>query len=168
MRNQPPTPGWRPATSTERLHAKLVDFGIGGVILLGSLIVAVPLLAMGGAAVALFLLAWIGFVVWALVREGRTGQTWGRKRVGLYLVSGRTGRPIGAWKLFLRSLLTPVEVPVFFLKIKGGRLFDWHLDLQVIKLAPGAPLPQGPLPRARSLRDSVSVDPMNLLPPSLS
>jgi uncharacterized RDD family membrane protein YckC len=43
-----------------------------------------------------------GYNRWFL--SGRTGQSWGRKAVGIRLVSARTGRPIGAFKAFVRDL----------------------------------------------------------------
>lgn len=47
----------------------------------------------------------IGIQLWNRVfRQGRTGQTVGKKAMGLTLVSERTGRPIGPWMSFVRDL----------------------------------------------------------------
>jgi uncharacterized RDD family membrane protein YckC len=47
----------------------------------------------------------IGIQLWNRVfRQGRTGQTVGKKAMGLVLVSERTGRPIGPWMSFVRDL----------------------------------------------------------------
>ncbi len=43
-----------------------------------------------------------GYNRWFLA--GKTGQSWGRKAVGIRLVSARTGQPIGAVKAFVRDL----------------------------------------------------------------
>lgn len=47
----------------------------------------------------------IGIQLWNRVfRQGRTGQTVGKKAMGLVLVGERTGRPIGPWMSFVREL----------------------------------------------------------------
>lgn len=48
----------------------------------------------------------VGFAVWNFIlRQGRTGQTLGKKWVGIRLISEETGRPLGAWLTFGRNLL---------------------------------------------------------------
>ena len=63
-------------------------------------------------------LMWVGIVLLALgavgtmsialynriVVQGRTGQSWGKKRVGIRVVHQQTGALIGAGKMFLREL----------------------------------------------------------------
>ncbi|MEV4441093.1 RDD family protein [Streptomyces sp. NPDC049577] len=44
----------------------------------------------------------LGF--WMLYRQGKTGQTLGKKWVGISVLRERDGRPIGFWMTFLRNL----------------------------------------------------------------
>ena len=44
----------------------------------------------------------VGYDRW--YRAGRTGQSWGRKVFGVRLVDGRTGRPVGVGRAFLRDV----------------------------------------------------------------
>lgn len=49
----------------------------------------------------------IGIAVWAYNRcylAGTTGQSWGKKALGLRLISEATGEPIGAGMAFVRDI----------------------------------------------------------------
>ena len=63
----------------------------------------------GGAAGILVLLYVLGFIgLWAyyvLLEGGPTGQTIGKKAVGIRVVSMQTGGPIGYGKAFIRTLI---------------------------------------------------------------
>ncbi|GEL98919.1 RDD family protein [Cellulomonas terrae] len=62
-------------------------------------------LAFGiGALVTLVLWAWNRWV-----RAGRTGQSWGKKAVGLTLQRDVTGEPIGVWMAFVRDVAHYVD-----------------------------------------------------------
>ena len=62
--------------------------------------------AIGGILIALGLLLTIGIQVWnRIFRMGRTGQSVGKKMLGLKLINEQTGQPIGAMQSFLRELL---------------------------------------------------------------
>lgn len=64
----------------------------------------------GMMAAAIGLIA-IGVVLVAIIylrALGRTGQTWGRKIVGVKVIGKDTGQPIGAGKAFLRLLVAGV------------------------------------------------------------
>jgi uncharacterized RDD family membrane protein YckC len=51
-------------------------------------------------------LAGLGLWVYnRLIQGGKTGQTWGRKVVGVRVVSVETGQPIGAGMAFVRDLV---------------------------------------------------------------
>jgi uncharacterized RDD family membrane protein YckC len=79
------------------------------------LIVAVPYgilygigAAVGGGAGALFmflgLIAWLGVFLWLCHQEGTTGQTPGKRALGIKLISESTGQPIGFGMAFVRKL----------------------------------------------------------------
>ncbi|MFW5471298.1 RDD family protein [Knoellia sp. CPCC 206435] len=62
--------------------------------------------AIGGLLIALGILLTIGIQVWnRIFRMGRTGQSVGKKMLGLKLINEQTGQPIGAMQSFLRELL---------------------------------------------------------------
>jgi len=163
-------PSWEYASSGDCIAAKLIDLVIGLVVLVIYLAITIPLSIAGGdgtstlSKVILFGGA-LAYVFW----EGRTGQTWGRKFTGLHLVSARTGHPIGFAKNLLRAflvgLLGLIDIPLFFLTFSRWRLVRWIMNLRVIKLAPGAPFPQGPLPGSRGV--PVEVDGAGILNKSL-
>lgn len=63
--------------------------------------------ASGGGPV-FWILYLIGLGVWAYNRwflAGKTGQSWGRKLLGLSLVGEQSGQPIGAGRAFLRDIV---------------------------------------------------------------
>ncbi|KRE44072.1 RDD family protein [Knoellia sp. Soil729] len=63
-------------------------------------------MALGGLLVVLGILLMIGIQVWnRIFRMGRTGQSVGKKAMGLKLINEQTGQPIGAIQSFLRELL---------------------------------------------------------------
>ncbi|MFF4303803.1 RDD family protein [Streptomyces sp. NPDC001601] len=49
-------------------------------------------------------LAIIGIAIWQLIMEGRTGQTIGKKALGIRLVKEATGQPIGVGMAFVRRI----------------------------------------------------------------
>lgn len=49
-------------------------------------------------------LALIGIAIWQLIQEGRTGQTIGKKALGIRLVKEATGQPIGVGMAFVRRI----------------------------------------------------------------
>ena len=81
---------------------------IDGVILLPFYIIAAILAGHGTFANLIAVLIYLGGIVtvgynrWFL--GGKTGQTWGRKALGIRLVSEETGQPIGAGMAFVRDL----------------------------------------------------------------
>ena len=59
-----------------------------------------------------FVFGLLGFLVAAYNRwfqAGKTGQSWGKKALGLRLVSEQTGQPIGAGMAFVRDLAHIVD-----------------------------------------------------------
>ncbi|MCA6092489.1 RDD family protein [Streptomyces sp. SCA3-4] len=66
---------------------------------------AVPGMVVIGVSclVAMF----IGF--WMLYRQGKTGQTPGKKAMGISVLRERDGRPIGFWMTFVRNLCHIVD-----------------------------------------------------------
>ncbi len=82
--------------------------------------------------VASLVLLFLGLAVNAYNRwflAGRTGQSWGRRVVGIRLVSARTGRPIGAGRAFLRDLAHILDNIILYV----GYLFPlWTAKRQTI------------------------------------
>lgn len=74
------------------------------------------LIAVGVSLMVLGVLFAIGVNLWNRVfRMGRTGQSLGKKAIGLMLLDARTGRPIGAGMCFLRELVSGLVNQVFYL-----------------------------------------------------
>ncbi|MFD8819960.1 RDD family protein [Streptomyces sp. NPDC059627] len=57
-----------------------------------------------GAIRAIGVLAILGVAIWQLIMEGRTGQTVGKKALGIRLVKEATGQPIGVGMAFVRRI----------------------------------------------------------------
>ncbi|GAA4714809.1 RDD family protein [Pedococcus ginsenosidimutans] len=65
----------------------------------------VGLMVAGGLLVLLGFLGMLGIQIWnRSFKQGRTGQSVGKKALGLKLVDERTGQPIGAGMAFVRDL----------------------------------------------------------------
>ena len=63
------------------------------------------LMILGGVLVVLGLLLMLAIQVWnRAFRQGRTGQSIGKKAMGIRLVDEHTGQPIGAGMAFVRDL----------------------------------------------------------------
>ncbi|MFD8035654.1 RDD family protein [Streptomyces sp. NPDC059717] len=58
----------------------------------------IPALAIVGYLIV------IGLAIWQLIMEGRTGQTIGKKAVGIRLVKEATGQPLGVGMAFVRRI----------------------------------------------------------------
>ncbi|AGS71334.1 RDD family protein [Streptomyces collinus] len=91
---QPPYANWG-----QRFLGTLVD---GLVFLVPYILVIVgrnnaALSAIGGLAI-------IAVAIWQLIQEGRTGQTIGKKALGIRLVKEETGQPLGVGMAFVRRL----------------------------------------------------------------
>ncbi|MEV7343205.1 RDD family protein [Streptomyces sp. NPDC093544] len=91
---QPPYANWG-----QRFLGTLVDM----------LVFAVPyaIVIVGGdngALVAIGAIALIGLAIWQLIQEGRTGQTVGKKALGIRLVREIDGQPLGVGMAFVRRL----------------------------------------------------------------
>ncbi|WP_316777079.1 RDD family protein [Streptomyces sasae] len=56
------------------------------------------------ALMAIGAIALIGLAIWQLIMEGRTGQTVGKKALGIRLVKEATGQPIGVGMAFVRRI----------------------------------------------------------------
>ncbi|MER5225024.1 RDD family protein [Streptomyces flaveus] len=87
-----------------RVLATLVDSLILFVAYLPALIAAF----MGETAAAIggliTIVALIGVVVWLLIQEGKTGQTIGKKTMGIRLLRESDGQPLGVGMAFVRRL----------------------------------------------------------------
>lgn len=68
----------------------------------------------GGVFTALAYLAGLAFAVYNLVRQGRTGRTFGKSAVGTRLVKDADGTPVGAGRSILRWVLHVVDqIPLY-------------------------------------------------------
>jgi len=88
-----------------RFLATLVD----GLVLMVAYLPAVIGAAIGGdSASAIFglitIVAVIGVIIWMLIQEGKTGQTIGKKALGIRLLREIDGRPLGVGMAFVRRL----------------------------------------------------------------
>ncbi|KAA0935487.1 MULTISPECIES: RDD family protein [Streptomyces] len=88
-----------------RFLATLVD---GLVVMVAYLPMVIGAAIGSDASRAIFtlisLVAIIGVAVWMLVQEGRTGQTIGKKALGIRLLREVDGRPLGVGMAFVRRL----------------------------------------------------------------
>ncbi|MFJ9249220.1 RDD family protein [Streptomyces sp. NPDC101776] len=57
-----------------------------------------------GALTAVGFVLILGLAIWQLIQEGKTGQTVGKKALGIRLVRENTGQPLGIGMAFLRRL----------------------------------------------------------------
>ncbi|MFI9721466.1 RDD family protein [Streptomyces sp. NPDC052396] len=127
---QPVLAGW-----WSRVGAVLLDSLIGGAVPLILIITGVVMLAqaqrdcevdswgyehgyctpdhgkivLGFALICLAFLVSIGIGLWMLYRQGKTGQTLGKKVVGIAVVRERDGQPTGFGGSFVRSLAHAVD-----------------------------------------------------------
>ncbi|WP_285495691.1 RDD family protein [Actinomadura sp. NBRC 104425] len=99
------------ATWGARFAARLIDGLIVAVPVIVLYILGAILSAAGDAAAVLgFLLIMLGYVaalgagLWLCYQEGTTGQTIGKRQMGIKLVSAQTGQPVGFGWAFLRQL----------------------------------------------------------------
>ena len=97
---------------------KEVDLNSGGVT---AGVVLIVLSVVGGLA----------FTIWnVIVRQGRTGQTIGKKWVGITTIGERTGQPLGVSTSFLRYLLASILTSACFLNVLWPLWSDkkqcWH------------------------------------------
>lgn len=88
----------------QRFLATLVD----GLVLTVAYVPMVIGVAIGDQVGTLFtliaLVGVIGIAIWMLVQEGRTGQTIGKKALGIRLLREIDGRPLGVGMAFVRRL----------------------------------------------------------------
>ncbi|OIJ67405.1 RDD family protein [Streptomyces mangrovisoli] len=91
---QPPYANWG-----QRFLGTLVD---GLVFLVPYILILVG--RDNGALLAIGFLAIIGLAIWQLIQEGRTGQTVGKKALGIRLVKEETGQPLGVGMAFVRRI----------------------------------------------------------------
>ena len=90
-----------------------------------------PALAVvGGLLIALGVLVGLAITIWNRVfKMGRTGQSVGKKVIGLYLLDDKTGQPIGAGMCFLREVVQTLVNQVFYL---GWLWMLWDADQQTL------------------------------------
>ncbi|PRY58004.1 putative RDD family membrane protein YckC [Knoellia remsis] len=74
------------------------------------------LAATGGILMGLGFLLGVAIMIWnRIFRMGRTGQSIGKKVMGLKLIGEQTGQPIGALQTFLRELLSGLINQIIYL-----------------------------------------------------
>lgn len=88
------------------------------------------LTAVGVLLIVFGALVSLGITIWnRIFKMGRTGQSVGKKVVGLYLLDDRTGRPVGAGMCFLRELVQSLVNQVFYI---GWLWMLWDADKQTL------------------------------------
>jgi uncharacterized RDD family membrane protein YckC len=102
--------GAAPAEFGQRAIAFLIDYGIVFAGYVAVVIVAVVLGAiadvLGGLVGLVGYLAVIAFSIWNLyIKQGKTGQSFGKEKQGIKLVKTATGQPLGAGMTFVRYLV---------------------------------------------------------------
>ncbi|MEV4346367.1 RDD family protein [Actinoplanes sp. NPDC049596] len=132
---QPGTPGYAPAPAVtyaswiQRVGAYLID-----ALCVAPFSILAALLGMGddGVNALYFVFALLGLAVTGYNRwfqAGKTGQSWGKKALGLRLVGEQTGQPIGAGLAFARDLAHFVDAVICYI----GFLFPlWDAKKQTI------------------------------------
>ncbi len=103
------------ASYRDRVEAALVDW-VGPAVLV--YLVQLPLLAISRTAAvvgqAVGLVAALAWVVWNALRQGRTGMSYGKERVGIRLVDKQTMAVVGTRRSMLRWVARLVDlVPLF-------------------------------------------------------
>ncbi|WP_409186409.1 RDD family protein [Amycolatopsis sp. VS8301801F10] len=100
----------------QRAGAYLIDFAP---LLAGLLLAVLVSLVSGAAGTIVYLLAVLGTLAWTVfnrwINGGNTGQSLGKRIVGLKLVSEATGEPIGAGMAFVRDLAHALDSMAFAL-----------------------------------------------------
>lgn len=84
----------------------IVPFYVIGIVLDGPGVDPETGVASSGGALY-WLMVLLALAVWAYnrwIQAGRTGQSWGRKALGIRLLGEQTGQPIGGGMAFLRDL----------------------------------------------------------------
>jgi uncharacterized RDD family membrane protein YckC len=72
----------------------------------------------------------IGITIWnRIFKMGRTGQSVGKKVIGLYLLDDKSGQPIGAGMSFLRELVQSLVNQIIYL---GWLWMLWDADKQTL------------------------------------
>lgn len=96
-----------------RVVAGLVDALLLFGVFIGVALVATSFGFTGGNARVMVLglgeVAALGYLLWQLTAQGRTGQTLGKRAVGLQLVGGQDGRPVGPQRSLARQVLHAVD-----------------------------------------------------------
>ncbi len=135
------------ATWGRRFQAYLIDWAIGAALMVVGLILSTIIgLAGGDVGAGIGGLLWIatvlavvGFAIWnQFIRQGKTGQTIGKSKIGLKLVNDETGAPPGILYAFLRYLvaglcavLTIIDILSPLWDPRNQRLVDKWLKLMV-------------------------------------
>jgi len=88
------------------------------------------LAVVGGLLITLGVVVGLAITIWNRVfKMGRTGQSVGKKVIGLYLLDDKTGQPIGAGMCFLREVVQTLVNQVFYL---GWLWMLWDADRQTL------------------------------------
>ncbi len=126
---QPPsTPPVTYAMWPSRVGASLVDqlvvSVVPGILIMFAVVTGTPVIrngretvdptAVGAIVATVGFLMLIGMWVWnRVIRQGKTGQSIGKKVLGIDLVSANTGQPVGAGASFLRELCHIADAPLY-------------------------------------------------------
>lgn len=134
-----------PATLTARIAAKAIDVGmvvalVGAVFVLAAAHVWLTDRAQIAPFIGIAALAGggLGFIVYTVVAEWRTGATIGKRAMGLHVVR-ESGAPIGLGQAVVRQL--PVTLQFFWVDVlfalfteRGQRAFELLSKTRVVRL----------------------------------
>ncbi len=88
------------------------------------------LVVVGGLLIGLGALISLGITIWNRVfKMGRTGQSVGKKVIGLYLLDDKTGQPVGAGMTFVREIVNSLVNQVIYI---GWLWMLWDADKQTL------------------------------------
>lgn len=146
------------ASYGKRVLALIFDWLFAIVPPVALLIIGIAMVAADSAAVLGILLIFVGSIGWIVLsiwnkvfREGRTGQSFGKARMNIFLVDASSGAPIGAGRAFLRefvfSLLSSFTAGVFWIvdylwplwDKNGERVMDKIMTSRVVSSTSAAP-----------------------------
>ncbi len=100
----------QPADFGQRVIAYLIDVGLAAVIMLGGLLVGILVgSASEGLGTIIIIVSYVGglgFFIWnTIIKQGRTGQSIGKKQQRISLIKDETRQPVGGGMCFARYLV---------------------------------------------------------------
>lgn len=134
-----------PAAYGSRVVAVIIDtlIGFGIAVIIGALGFLATVVSADLGAIILILGVVVGLILFPLwntiVRQGQSGQTIGKSKQNIKLVSDKTGGPVGIGPAIIRALLASVLTSICYLDVlwplfdeQKKRITDKILDFSVV------------------------------------